>query len=248
MRNPNSITSNIPNFITSLNLFFGCMSIVLAFHDKLIWASVLIFAAGIFDFLDGLAARLLHAYSEFGKMLDSLADVVSFGVAPSSILFVILQKSGLETSELFSGTFLLSCSAFLIAVFSGLRLAKFNIDERQSTSFIGLPTPANAFLIASFPLIQLHNEAFSKLLLNPYILIPVIVILSLLLTSEIPMISLKFKNLSFKDNKSRFVLIVASVILLIVLQITAVPFIFILYLLISVIDNPQKKQAVTESK
>jgi CDP-diacylglycerol---serine O-phosphatidyltransferase len=247
MRNNKSFTSHIPNLITTINLLLGCISVACALQDELILASLLIFAAGILDFLDGVAARLLHAYSEFGKMLDSLADAVSFGVAPSFILFELLNASVIRNSQEMTLSsmnwvhFLVSYTAFIIAVFSALRLAKFNIDERQTSSFIGLPTPANAFLIASIPIIINDNETLMNLVLRTYVLIPLIFILSFLLISEIPMISLKFKNLSFKDNKSRFILILASLLLLIFLKITAIPFIFVLYLSISLIDNPQKQ-------
>jgi len=247
MRNTKSLKSYIPNFITTINLLLGCISIVFALQGELIFAALLIFASGILDFLDGVAARLFKAYSEFGKMLDSLADVVSFGVAPSFILFnllkvcIIRDHLELTLSSMSFVMFLIPCSAFIIAIFSALRLAKFNIDERQTSSFIGLPTPANAFLVASLPLILNDNEAISNLVLRTYVLIPFIIILSFLLISEIPMISLKFKNLSFRDNKSRFILLAGSALLLVFLKISATPFIFVLYLSISLLDNPQKQ-------
>lgn len=239
-----SLKYHIPNFITSVNLLFGCLSIVFALQGKLIPASLLVFAAGILDFFDGFAARILHAYSEFGKMLDSLADVVSFGVAPSAILYMILygffQGGCLGLGSIQS---LIPFTGFIIAIFSALRLAKFNIDDRQVSSFIGLPTPANAFLIASFPFIDLEDGFLSHLILHPYVLIPLIIVLSLLLVSEIPMISLKFKNVSFKDNRSRFILLFLSLVLLVFLRISAIPFIFLLYIVLSLVDNPQENKA-----
>jgi CDP-diacylglycerol--serine O-phosphatidyltransferase len=247
MSNKNSFKSQIPNVITSANLLAGCLSIVFTFQDRLILASIFIFIAGVLDFFDGMAARLLHAYSEIGKMLDSLADVVSFGVAPSVILFNLLNISIHPGNPSFNyGSdnwmeFIIPCLAFLIAIFSALRLAKFNIDERQTSIFIGLPTPANAFLIASLPFILKDNTVAQGILLKIYILIPMIFVLSFLLISEIPMISLKFKNLSFNDNKSRFILIFSSVVLIVFLKFSAVPLIFFLYLLISLIDNPLKQ-------
>jgi len=223
------------------------MSIVFAFQDQLILASSFIFIAGVFDFFDGFAARLLKAYSEIGKMLDSLADVVSFGVAPSAILFKLLILAMHRSQQ----NFILKPSdwealvipgfAFLVAIFSALRLAKFNIDTRQTISFIGMPTPANAFLIASLPFIMNENVIAQVILLKVYVLIPLIIVLSILLVSEIPMLSLKFKNLSYRDNKSRFILMGLSVILILIFKIIAIPLIFISYILISLIDNPQKK-------
>ncbi len=248
MRQFRVITASIPNFITILNLLMGCLSIIFAFHGNLLVASSLIFIAGLFDFFDGLAARVLKAYSEMGKELDSLADIVSFGVAPSVILYQIMVMAVIkfnpeytfETSSLLE--YFITGSAFLIAAFSALRLAKFNIDERQTNSFIGVPVPANAFLIASFPFILSNCDFGKEVLLNIYVLIPLIVFLSLLLTSEIPMLSLKIKNLKFHDNKSLFVLSVLSLILLIVLKMLAVPIIFCLYLLISIIDSSLKRK------
>ncbi len=248
MKNSKSLVSFIPNFITSLHLLMGCLSIVFAFQDKLIVASVLIFIAGVLDFLDGLSARLLHAYSEFGKMLDSLGDVVSFGVAPSVIMFQLLNVAILRNNMDFNiesaGFFelLIPSSAFIIAIFSAYRLAKFNLDKRQGKFFIGIPTPANAFLIASLPFVLKDYEMVSDILLKIYILIPLIFILSFLLVSEIPIISLKFTNYTFRDNKSRFILLFVSLVLLVILKLSAYPFIFVFYLLISLIDNPQKHQ------
>ena len=249
MTNKVSIKSYIPNLITSLNLLIGCISIAFAFQDKILMASIFIFIAGVLDFLDGVAARVLHAYSDIGKMLDSLADVVSFGVAPSTILFKLLNISIHPGNSGFSFDsnnwieLVIPCTAFLIAIFSALRLAKFNIDVRQDSLFIGLPTPANAFLIASLPFILQDNLFLQGILLKIYVLIPLILILSILLVSDIPMISLKFKNLTYKDNQSRYILVLSSLFLLIFLKFSAVPIIFLLYITISFIDNPLKKAA-----
>ena len=248
MKNSKSLVSSIPNFITSLNLLMGCLSIVFAFQDKLIVASVLIFMAGVLDFLDGLFARLLKAYSPMGKELDSLADMISFGLAPSVIMFQLLNVAILRNNLDFnveSAGFLellIPSSAFIIAIFSALRLAKFNLDKRQTKFFMGIPTPANAFLIASLPFVLKDYEMVSDILLKIYILVPLIFILSFLLVSEIPIISLKFTNYTFRDNKSRFILLVVSLVLLVILKISAYPFIFVFYLLISLIDNPLQKQ------
>jgi CDP-diacylglycerol---serine O-phosphatidyltransferase len=222
---------HIPNTVTCLNLFSGCLGIVFAFNGELIFASYAILIAAVLDFLDGMLARLLKAYSELGKQLDSLADMVSFGVLPSVIiyhLFLIANTNpSLDT---------LKYSAFIIAVFSGLRLAKFNIDTRQSENFIGLPTPANALLIASFPILLAENNAFlMDYIMNPYSLLTFSILMSLLLISEIPLISLKFKNFSLSENLLRYVLIASSIILSFTLLFAAVPIIMVLYLLISIV-------------
>ena len=244
-----SFLKHIPNLITSLHLMMGCLSIVYAFQGKLITASVFIFIAGVLDFADGFAARLLKAGSEFGKMLDSLCDAVSFGAAPSFIMFQLLSQTLFGgyigcADNMGSASFvelLILSSAFVIAVFSVLRLAKFNLDVRQGSYFVGVPTPANAFLIASLPFVLIKYELVSNLLLKTYVLVPMIFILSFLLVSEIPMIALKFKNLSFRDNWSRYLLLLISLVLLIFLKICAYPVIFLIYIIISIIDNPQKK-------
>lgn len=223
---------HIPNTVTCLNLFSGCLGIVFAFNGDLIFASYAIFFAALLDFLDGMLARLLKAYSELGKQLDSLADMVSFGVLPSVIIYHLF----LATDNISSFTWM-SFLAFIIAVFSGLRLAKFNIDTRQSENFIGLPTPANALLIASFPfLLQENNMIFMTYIMNPIALLVFSLIMSLLLISEIPLISLKFKSLSFSENKLRYLLIISSLVLIILFKIASLPIIMILYILISLVN------------
>lgn len=242
MNTTNHRIFTIPNVITLLNLLTGCISIVCVFNNKLIAGAILVFVAGLFDFLDGLAARLFKSYSELGKQLDSLADVVSFGVAPSVVLYQLLLVSFYTVNEQdikHAGILevLIIHSAFLIALFSALRLAKFNIDNRQSDSFIGVPTPANAFLIASLPFILKDYPVISSYIIQPYILLPLVVLLSWLLISEIPLISLKFSNYKWNTNKYRYVLLAISGILIAIFQISAFPLIFILYIIISIIEN-----------
>jgi CDP-diacylglycerol--serine O-phosphatidyltransferase len=224
---------HIPNSVTCLNLFSGCLGIVFAFQGNLAWASYAIVIAAVFDFFDGMLARLLKAYSEIGKELDSLADMVSFGVLPSVIIYQLFALS----PQIDFGDSWLSYSAFIIAVFSALRLAKFNIDTRQSENFIGLPTPANALLIASFPLIiGDSNTYFAGFILNQWFLVIFSIIMSLLLVAEVPLISLKFKSLKIKENLLRYVLIISSVLLLLFLKFEAVPVIIIIYFLISLVQ------------
>jgi len=227
------MNKHIPNFVTCLNLFSGCLGIVFAFQDNLMWASYAIVIAAVFDFFDGMLARLLKAYSDIGKELDSLADVVSFGVLPAVIIY---QLFALSSQPDFRITWL-SYSAFIIVIFSALRLAKFNIDTRQSENFIGLPTPANALLIASFPLIiRESNTYFANFILNPWFLTIFSLMMSLLLVAEVPLISLKFKSLKFSENLLRYILILSSLILLLILKFEAVPIIILLYFLISFIQ------------
>ena len=223
---------HIPNAITCLNLFSGCLGIVFAFSGKLEMASYAILIAALFDFADGMLARLLKAYSNIGKDLDSLADMVSFGVLPSMIIYQLFLSSQP------SGPFYqwLSFTAFLIAIFSALRLAKFNNDTRQSEHFIGLPTPANAMLIASLPFIIQQDFFISSYLQNPVFLAVFSLGMGMLLISEINLMSLKFSSLDPKKNLSRYILVFSSLILLLIFKFAAVPLIIILYFLISFIQ------------
>ena len=221
-----NITKHIPNTITCLNLFSGCVSCVMAFQGEYLYAAFFLYLAAVFDFLDGMMARLLKAYSDMGKELDSLSDVVSFGVAPGIILFSWLQTIVPE-NNLF-----LPYIAFLIPVFSALRLAKFNIDTRQTSSFIGLPTPANAIFIAS--LISVNQlSCLSNILSNVWIIIALIFVLSFLLVSNLPMFSLKFKNLTWNDNKTCYIFLILSLVLLAIFQLVAIPLMIVLFILMS---------------
>lgn len=224
---------HIPNAITCLNLLSGCLGIVFAFQGELVFAGYAILIAAIFDFLDGMLSRLLKAYSEIGKELDSLADMVSFGVLPSVIIYQLF----LQSPQLGSLSTWLNFSAFLIAIFSALRLAKFNIDVRQTENFIGLPTPANALLIASFPMIIDQGNFFlSSYILNPFFLFVFSLGMGILLVTEIPLISLKFKSIRLSDNLLRYILLFSSLILLLIFKFAAVPIIIFLYFLISLIQ------------
>ena len=223
----NVIVKNIPNSVTCLNLFSGCIASVAAFNAEFETAAVFIALAAIFDFLDGMLARLLKAYSPLGKELDSLADLISFGIAPALLVFSYLKLSTFWATGFLADY--LPYTAFLIAVFSGLRLAKFNIDTRQTTSFIGLPVPANAlFWIGTCFYSLQHN-------INPYIIIVLVIVFSGLLVSEIPMFSLKFKNLSFKDNYIRYLLIAGAVVLIVVFGVSGLAATIGLYLILSIL-------------
>lgn len=233
----NKITTSIPNALTCCNLMSGIIACIAAFQAtaipgpfgmtgfELSWLMITI-AAG-FDFFDGFAARALHAYSPLGKELDSLADLVSFGVAPGLLMF--------NLAHTFAAPCWLGWLALLIPVCGALRLAKFNIDERQSTSFIGLPIPSNALFWIGFSAWLLKSPDMTGLRLwLTAILIPAI---SLLMVSELPMFSLKFRNLSIRDNKPRFALIAATIILVAVFSIPGFAFAVVSYLVLSVIDN-----------
>ncbi len=234
---------HIPNFITTLNLFSGCIGIVMALQYRLDYATYFIVLSALFDFMDGMAARLLHVKSEIGKELDSLADVVSFGALPGFIVYQLMVGSP-NTPETGSVINVFALIAFIIPILSAVRLAKFNLDTRQTTSFIGLPVPANALFLGSLPLIKMQagfSESLSWLTFftnNYYVLAVIAVGMSLMLVSEVPLISLKFSNLKFADNKPQFILVGFAVISFAVLTFTAVPLIILAYIVLSLIFKP----------
>ncbi len=228
------VKKHVPNAITCANLFSGCIGIVfVTFQDNLIFAAYCIFLAAIFDFFDGLASRVLQSFSLIGKDLDSLADVVSFGVLPAFIMYrLFLQAPQIEGVSTY-----LNFIAFLIPVFSALRLAKFNNDERQTDSFIGLPTPANAILIGSFPLIIKEQYSFfTAFILNPFFLAFFVAIMCMLLVVELPLMSLKFKNRDFQRNIYRYILLLISAILILFFKFAAIPAVIVMYIALSIIQ------------
>jgi CDP-diacylglycerol---serine O-phosphatidyltransferase len=227
------IKKHIPNFITCLNIFSGCIAIYFAFQANYAAAFIAILLAAVFDFMDGFAARILKAFSPMGKELDSLADVVSFGVAPGAIVFSVLSEANINDWLPFIG--------FIIPAFSALRLAKFNIDERQTSSFIGLPTPANAIFWAGLVF------SYTDLLVsNPFVLVILTIIFSLLLVSEIPMFSLKFKNASWSSNKIQYLFLLGCAIILAISKIDAFSVLIAWYIALSVLmmafPIPQKNK------
>lgn len=224
---------HIPNAITCLNLFSGCVGITFAFNNNLVYAGYAIIVAALFDFADGLIARALSVYSPLGKELDSLADVTSFGILPSVIVYQLF----LSAPQLGNVSNYLNYSAFLITVFSALRLAKFNIDIRQVDHFIGLPTPAGALLIASLPMILSRaNNFWSNYILNPYFLFIFSLGLGFLLVMEVPLISLKFKSYAFRENLFRYILLITAALLILLFNFAAVPIIIFIYIGLSVIQ------------
>jgi CDP-diacylglycerol--serine O-phosphatidyltransferase len=236
------LKKHFPNAITCANLFSGCVGIVLAFKGELVAAAYAIFLSAIFDFFDGLASRVLKSFSGIGKDLDSLADVVSFGVLPAVIMYQLF----LQGHQIDGVSTYLNFIAFLIAVFSALRLAKFNTDTRQAENFIGLPTPANAILIASFPIIISHNNHYyTPYLLNPYILTGFTIVMCTLLVLEVPMMSLKFKNSDFNENIYRYLLLLISAILILFFKFAAVPIVILIYIILSIIKFKFANDPVT---
>ncbi len=226
------LLSYVPNMVTLLNLLFGCVAVVLALRGDMLPAGYCIFLAAVCDFFDGFLARLLKAYSDIGKQLDSLADLVSFGVAPAAMLYYEMNTACQPAG--YPGTFaweLLVFFPFIVALFSALRLAKFNVDTRQGDQFLGLPTPANALLIASFLMYACTHQALDVFVNAPSIVM-VSVILSLLLVSEIPMLALKFKGFSFKPNSRRYVFILLVLLIALLTLITGQVFTFAVMLVI----------------
>ncbi|WP_019949410.1 CDP-diacylglycerol--serine O-phosphatidyltransferase [Hymenobacter aerophilus] len=228
---------HLPNAVTCLNLFSGCLALCAAFAGNLVLAAYFVALAALFDFFDGLLARALHVSSPIGKDLDSLADMVSFGVVPGALLFALLTQAGTDLPDW------LPYAGFVLTVFSALRLAKFNNDTRQSDSFIGLPTPACTLVVASLPLI-LENDhlALAPFILSPWLLLGLTALLSGLLVAELPLFALKFKTMRWQDNKLRLTFMLLSLALLAVLREVAVPLIVLLYVLLSVF-SPAKAPA-----
>ena len=230
----NCITRHIPNAVTCCNLFSGCLAIVAAYQGDYRMALAFIVLGAVFDFFDGMLARALNAYSPLGKELDSLADDVTFGVAPAMIVFSLFKE--VRVPDFLSvGEDIFPYTAFLIAVFSALRLAKFNIDTRQTSSFIGVPTPANALFWGSL-VVGAHDFLVSDSF-NALYLLALVLVTSWLLVSEIPMFSLKFKNLSWYDNRVRFIFLLGCVPLMLILGIAGLAAIIIWYALLSLITQ-----------
>ncbi len=234
-----SIRTYIPNTITCLNLLCGTLACVAAFHtdiyaagiNGLHWAYILICAASLFDFCDGFSARALKAYSPMGKELDSLSDLVSFGLAPAFLV--------LNTMLAQEGYIWVAFISLLIALTGALRLAKFNVDTRQTTSFIGLPIPANAiFWIGVLGWTERHGYP------GDWVMAVLIVALSLLMVSELKMFSLKFTNTSFRDNARRYVILCAAVLFLITDGVAGLAWTIVLYILISLLGKRTDPDAV----
>src|SRR6187399_1912888 len=245
----------IPNLFTLINLFLGATAIILILQtgqtiafinnegytmvdlpEKITWGALLIFCAAIVDFFDGFLARLFKATSPMGKQLDSLSDVVSFGVAPGLIIYKLLrityarEENGLDTSIIFL------LPALLIPCAAAWRLAKFNIDEEQSYSFKGLPTPAAGLFIASLPLILWFSSYdLTPYIYNKWILYLIIILICLLMVSNLPLMGMKFKDYSVKNNLPKYLLVIIGIVAAIFLQWIAVPILLVAYVIVSLL-------------
>lgn len=263
---------NIPNLFTAANLLCGSMAVIMALAGRIDIAPFAIFAGLLFDFLDGFLARKLGVSGEMGKQLDSLADMITFGLAPGVIMMVVIVTSIYMDSYVFAESFqshvhhemlrwfnalfynvpndmdasikYLPLAALFIPFMSMFRLAKFNLDTRQSDSFIGIPTPMNTLFFMFFPLCLAYyfdtwknTDGFFQLVFNPYFLVGLIVIMSTLLISEIPLFALKFKHFKWKGNEIRFLFLISSLIFILVFFVWSIPLIVFLYLILSLLDK-----------
>ena len=266
---------NIPNLFTASNMLCGIFAILLSLSGRIDLAPYPIFLGAIFDFFDGFLARILKQQSELGKQLDSLADMITFGLAPGIFMMVLLiyvqDGSIFSNNSHFSSAVIfdwlsqlgnlkiknyLPFVALFIPFMSMFRLAKFNIDTRQSVSFIGLPTPANTIFFSAFPLIlaQLsaatsQQTALIKTVFQPAFLIPIIVVMSLFLVAEIPLFAMKFKNFKWKGNEIRYTFLITCLLIIPLLLVWSIPIIVLLYIVLSVVENVflKKKQNEIQS-
>jgi len=227
-----TIKNSVPNLFTLANLCCGVIGIILVFDGKITDAAYLIWIAALFDFLDGFLAKILKAQSELGRQLDSLADLVTFGVLPSLIYYSLLKDQFDMPIEYLS---------FIVAIFSALRLAKFNIDESQSTVFSGLTTTANGILTSSIPIIMVGSTLLSQALTNKYWLVGIMVIPAVLMVTPIRLISLKFSNFNLRANLDKFVLIGLSVLFIGLFRESAIPLIIGAYIILSIFFLTGKK-------
>ena len=265
---------NIPNFFTLLNLVFGCIAIVYTlqvgqsivilndqsgafdpyFPEKLAWGSMFIFLAAIVDFLDGFVARLFKATSKMGEQLDSLSDLVSFGVAPGMVLYQLLRLSYAQQENGLDVSFMALLPAFIFTAAAAWRLAKFNISTDQGNNFIGLPAPSAGLLIASFPLIIWYEYfGIQQILINKWFLYGVIFLVSYLMVSRLPLLALKFKDFTFRNNKARFIVIGLSALIIIVLALLktiwlAWPVIIVMYIILSLFYRETVSSKTSDTK
>lgn len=244
----------IPNALTLLNLFCGSIAVIFAVNNHFVASAIFVFLGIFFDFFDGFAARKLNVQSELGVQLDSLADMVTSGVVPGIIMYKLLyltidlpemsnEWSATNTNWFGFKLALLPLFGLCITLASAYRLAKFNLDEDQQSYFKGLPTPANTLLIVSLPLIIefQNNDFINAIIINKWFLIILSILSCYLLNSKIKLFALKFKTWGFKENATRYVFLVLSILFLIVLQFAAIPLIILVYISMSVLDNLTSK-------
>lgn len=223
---------NLPNILTLINLFSGCLAVVFIFNGQLELVPFCTLISLVADFFDGFAARFTKTFTDLGKQLDSLADMVSFGLVPGAILYVLLYSTLTRLDYIY---LLYAAPAFFVTLFAALRLAKFNIDTRQSDGFIGLATPASTIFVIGILLLCMYPVAgISEALTSKVALYIYIVALSLLMVAELPMFSFKFKSFGWKGNEIRYLFIILSLVLIATLKFAAVSLIIVLYILISV--------------
>ncbi len=251
-----SFKKHIPNFLTLLNLLFGTVAVFFAVKEQLVVAAFFVFLGIFFDFLDGFAARILKVQGELGKQLDSLADVVTSGVVPGIVMFQLILASvsnknwtirghsmlELSLNDYLSIVYFTAAIGLLITLAAAYRLAKFNIDERQTISFIGLPTPAASLVVLSLPLILQYstNEIAINIIQNTWFLIGLTLLLCYMMNAEIPLFSLKFKDYSWRNNKVKFVFVLLTVVLVTLLQFIAIPVVIVLYVLLSLFTKEKE--------
>ena len=228
------LKQHIPNTITCGNLISGCLSILFLTQNMPIKAALMIFIAGLFDFLDGFSARLLHAHSPIGADLDSLSDAVSFGVAPGFIMYWLMRHAhDLPVLTMFNIN-MLPCLAFLLTVFAAIRLARFNIDDTQKTSFWGLPTPGMAIFIASLPLALVQMGHLKDGALGYWACLGITLIFSFMMISHLRFFSFKMKSAKWKGNEVRWIFLLIAVISFVIFRWVALPFVMMLYILLSI--------------
>tara|TARA_R110001632_G_scaffold97231_3_gene203728 strand:+ start:2166 stop:2906 length:741 start_codon:yes stop_codon:yes gene_type:complete len=237
-----NIKKHIPNLFTLGNLFCGTVATIFAVQSEFELTAIFVVIGIVFDFFDGFLARILKVSGELGKQLDSLADMVTSGVVPGLVMFYLFTDNQIDVADFndeFAIPIYLPFLGLLLTLAACYRLAKFNLDTRQSESFIGLPTPAMSLFVISLPLIQMNTEfEFAQnLMSNNYFLIGVTLLLSYLMNAELPLFSLKFKNYGVKDNVFKYLLIALSILLLVTVQYLAIPIIIVVYIILSMIDN-----------
>ncbi|UXP33251.1 CDP-diacylglycerol--serine O-phosphatidyltransferase [Reichenbachiella agarivorans] len=223
-----TIRNFIPNMLTCLNLVFGCLALITIFEGQYDHAIYYVFLSGIADFFDGFAARMLKASSNIGKDLDSLADMVSFGVVPAFVMFKMIEANSVMAYLPYVG--------LIVAVFSALRLAKFNNDERQTDSFHGLPVPANALFLCTLPLLAVE-PIFADILSNQWVLGGITVVMASLLITDVKLLALKFKHFGWEDNEARYIILGASIVAIATFQLLALPFVIVFYFIGSIFVN-----------
>ena len=249
-----NIKKHIPNLLTLGNLLCGTIATITAVNGDYLTTAILVVLGIVFDFFDGFAARILNVSGELGKQLDSLADMITSGVVPGLIMYsLIMNNNSVLISFPQEGTikfliYVLTSIEFiglLLTLAACYRLANFNIDTRQSDSFIGLPTPAMSLFVIALPLITMYseNQFFIDLIQNNYFLIGVTFVLSFLMNAEIPLFSLKFKTFGIKENLLKYVFLIASLVMILALEVISIPAIIILYVVLSIGSNLSKKKA-----